>query len=122
MCAVTLTVLAECTHELPTIGYCDKAAADVKKYEEKLKGGEKVDPPRTCTESLGWNIYNSLDAPVTCDKCKPWLIEMGKRTFGGAAKATADDIAVAETDGKAANSLQHLLNHAQKKSFMALRR
>nr|OQO26730.1 hypothetical protein B0A51_07709 [Rachicladosporium sp. CCFEE 5018]OQO26787.1 hypothetical protein B0A51_04370 [Rachicladosporium sp. CCFEE 5018] len=52
MCAVTLTVLADCTHELPTIEYCDKATADVKKYEEKLKCGEKVDPPKTCPGDL----------------------------------------------------------------------
>nr|OQO27460.1 hypothetical protein B0A51_06544 [Rachicladosporium sp. CCFEE 5018] len=108
MCAVTLTVLADCTHELPTIEYCDKATADVKKYEEKLKCGEK--------------------APVTCDKCKTWLIEKGKRTFGGVAKATgeagqsAEVTAGVEVDGKAVRSLQHLLKHVQKKSFLSLRR
>ncbi|KAK6400372.1 hypothetical protein LTR95_019314 [Oleoguttula sp. CCFEE 5521] len=77
MCAVTLTVLADCAQELPTIKYCDEATADVKKYEEKPKCGERVDPPRC--------------APVTCDKCKTRLIEEGKRTFGGAAKATGDE-------------------------------
>ncbi|OQO10741.1 hypothetical protein B0A48_04041 [Cryoendolithus antarcticus] len=102
MCAVTLIVLADCAQELPTIKYCDEATADVKKYEEKPKCGEKVDPPR---------------------RCKTRLVEEGKRTFGGAAKATGDEAqapdgtAAAGAGGKDVNPLQHLLKHVQRKSY-----
>lgn len=61
MCAVTLTVVPACSHELPTIGYCFNAEPEVHSYEAKLKTGEQVQPPKTCTESLGGMLYEALN-------------------------------------------------------------
>lgn len=86
MCTFNLTLVPACGHELPTIDYCSAAKPDVKAYKQALKIGKKVvEPPKTCTESLGWRIYKNLGAPVECETCVEWLSEQGKRTWGGVA-------------------------------------
>ena len=123
MCAVTLTVVPACSHELPTIEYCANVEPEIQSYEAELKTGEQVQPPKTCTESLGGMLYEALNVryqakfdrfaadhwvqgPVTCVSCKAWLLKAGKRTFGGIAGAAPtttapDDTAQSDKDGEA---------------------
>ena len=67
MCIVTLSVLNRCRHELATIDDCKKA---FEKLEEKNITNDDEDesptPGQTCTESLGWLIYKTLDVGLTC--------------------------------------------------------
>lgn len=83
MCSFTLSTLDECGHELPTISYCSKADAAVKKYERAKTIGGATKPPKTCTSSLGWMLYKDLDTPINCNDCKLYLCAVGKRTYGG---------------------------------------
>ncbi|KAM0689140.1 hypothetical protein Q7P36_011217 [Cladosporium allicinum] len=99
MCIVTLSVLDKCRHEPATIDYCKKA--DKKANETNLDSGEATTPRETCTESLGWLIYKSLTAPVTCKSCQKWLAKKNKRTYSGVFKESSE----ATGDEKKSNSL-----------------
>lgn len=62
MCIVTLSVLDRCRHELATIDYCKKAEKKVDGKDSRNVESEELPVPRqTCTESLGWLIYKTLD-------------------------------------------------------------
>lgn len=61
MCIVTLSVLEKCQHELATIDYCPSAEPDEADGEENPEAGEASTTLEPCTDSLGWEIYKSLD-------------------------------------------------------------
>lgn len=61
MCNVTLSVLDKCHHELAVVDYCHLAEPHLLDYEKSREAGEQAPPPRTCTDSLGWQIYESLN-------------------------------------------------------------
>lgn len=61
MCNVTLSVLEKCHHELAVVDYCHLAEPHLLDYEKSREAGEQASPPRTCTDSLGWQIYESLN-------------------------------------------------------------
>jgi hypothetical protein len=66
MCVVSLSVLETCRHELPTIDNCRLAGRDFPEDMNKaaIESGEEPLPRMTCTASLGWSIYESLDASI----------------------------------------------------------
>lgn len=76
-----VTVLQTCKHELPTIEFCPEAVTCVKKPLKKGKRGIEALLPATCTDSLGWTMFKSVDAPVVCEGCKMWLYLTGKATY-----------------------------------------
>ncbi|KAK5125799.1 hypothetical protein LTR85_012075 [Meristemomyces frigidus] len=87
MCTFNLTAITRCGHELPTIDYCRKAKPAVEAYKRAQSIGQEARPPKTCTDSLGWQMYKSLGIPVECESCIEWLAEKGLRTYGGVAAA-----------------------------------
>lgn len=117
MCAVTLTVIPICKHELATIDRCADAPI-LPAYEHS----SNTNKHKTYTASLGFAIWQQLDAPVTCSACKLWLTMHYKYTAGGIAtdepntkakKDKKDDEPGAEDDKK--DDLAKLLSHTQNK-------
>jgi hypothetical protein len=66
MCMVILSVLGKCHHELATIDYCPSTEPSRADDEEDPKPEEESTPRKACTDSLGWQIYTSLD--VSCKR------------------------------------------------------
>ena len=87
MCAIILTTLPSCKHELPTVEYCPDATNSLEAQRQKVELGVRTPPLPTCTNSLGWMIFKRLEAPVTCEGCKMWLTMNGKQTYGGMANS-----------------------------------
>lgn len=69
MCIVTLSVLEKCHHELATIDYCPSAEPDKADGEENLEPEEEPTTQMPCTDSLGWEIYTSLDVRYRLNIC-----------------------------------------------------
>ncbi|KAM0703174.1 hypothetical protein Q7P35_009112 [Cladosporium inversicolor] len=84
MCVFALSVIKTCQHELPTIKFCRRVGRDIPEdtNEAAIASGEEPLPRMTCTDSLGWLIFERLNAPVTCESCKAWLEKNGKLTYG----------------------------------------
>ena len=101
MCAITLTTVSGCKHELPTVDYCEEAGHSFRGHQHKRKAAGETSPPPTCTKSLGWMIFSRLEAPVRCSGCKTWLAINGKRTYGGMIEDEVDPAIKKEEDSEA---------------------
>jgi hypothetical protein len=63
MCIVTLSVVKKCQHELATIDLCRRACNDIAEDTNlaAVVSGEEPLPRITCTPSLGWTIFETLN-------------------------------------------------------------
>lgn len=63
MCVFALSVIKTCQHELPTIKFCRRVGRDIPEdtNEAAIASGEEPLPRMTCTDSLGWLIFERLN-------------------------------------------------------------
>jgi hypothetical protein len=63
MCIVTLSVVKKCQHELATIDLCRRACNNIPEDTNlaAVVSGEELLPRMTCTPSLGWSIFETLN-------------------------------------------------------------
>ena len=70
MCVFTLSVIKKCQHEVPTIEFCRRVGRDIPEdtNEKAIASGEEPLPRMTCTDSLGWLIFERLNVRTLLKK------------------------------------------------------